>query len=80
MTAATTTAATIMMWLTFAAIATMIVAYALERWSIEVISIASVVGWLLLFWLVPMIIGEATPLTSDQARYTRLVTGEKQPD
>ena len=52
----------IMMWLTFAAIVAMIVAYALERWSIEVISVASLVGWLALFWAGPVILGVESPL------------------
>lgn len=56
----------IMMWLTFAGIVAMIVAFALERWSIELISIASLVGWLILFWLVPKLLGVQTPLTTTQ--------------
>ena len=39
------------MWLTFATIVAMVVAYALERWSIELVSIATLVVWLVLFWL-----------------------------
>jgi di/tricarboxylate transporter len=55
----------LLMWLTFAAIAIMIVAYALERQPIEVIAIASLVGWLGLFWLVPLLIGIKSPLGPD---------------
>ena len=47
-------AQTILMWLTFAMIIAMVVAYALERWSIEFVSLASMVGWLVLFWLIPL--------------------------
>jgi di/tricarboxylate transporter len=56
----------ILMWLTFAGIAVMIAAYALERWSIELVSIASLVGWLILFWLVPKLLGVTTPLPTSQ--------------
>ena len=42
---------TVLMWLTFAGIIGMIVAYALERWAIELISIASLVYWLIVFWM-----------------------------
>ena len=56
----------VLMWLTFAGIVAMIAAYALERWSIELISIASLVGWLILFWLVPKLFGVETPLTTTE--------------
>ncbi len=42
----------------------MIAAYALERWSIELISIASLVGWMIIFWLVPLIAGIESPLST----------------
>jgi len=54
-----------LMWLTFAAIAAMIVAYGVERWSVEVVSVASLVGWLVLFWLVPLVLGVRSPLGPD---------------
>ncbi|MCB1497295.1 MAG: SLC13 family permease [Bauldia sp.] len=53
------------MWLTFAMIIAMVVAYALERWSIELVSIASVVAWLVLFWAGPMLLGVDSPLGPD---------------
>lgn len=56
----------ILMWLTFAGIIGMIAAYALERWSIELISIASLVYWMILFWLMPKLFGIATPLTTTE--------------
>lgn len=56
------TAQDVMMWLTFAMIVAMVVAYALERWSIELVSIASLVAWLILFWAGPMVLGVDTPL------------------
>ena len=56
----------VLMWLTFAGIVAMIAAYALERWSIELVSIASLVGWLILFWLVPKLFGVETPLTTSE--------------
>ncbi len=55
----------ILMWLTFAMIVAMIVAYALERWSIELVSIASLVGWLIIFWAVPALLGTKSPLSTD---------------
>ncbi len=58
-------ASDLLMWLTFAAIAAMIVAYALERQPVEVIAVASLVGWLVLFWLVPMVFGIDSPLGPD---------------
>ncbi|MCB1488927.1 MAG: SLC13 family permease, partial [Bauldia sp.] len=58
-------ATTILMWLTFAMIIAMVVAYALERWSIELVSIASVVAWLILFWAGPMVLGVESPLKPD---------------
>ncbi len=59
-------AAEILTWLTFAGIVAMIVAYALERWSIEVVSLAALVGWLVLFWAVPMLTGTRSPLGPDE--------------
>ena len=56
---------TVLMWLTFAAIILMIAAYAMERWSIEVVSIASLVGWLVLFWLVPLLMQVDSPLAPE---------------
>ncbi|MEX0854079.1 MAG: SLC13 family permease [Bauldia sp.] len=56
----------VLMWLTFAAILIMIVAYALDRWSIEVVSIASLVGWLVLFWAVPELTGAESPLEAEE--------------
>ena len=56
----------LLMWLTFAAIVAMIAAYALERWSIEFVSLSSLVGWLILFWLVPLIFGFQSPLSTDE--------------
>ncbi|HET7716519.1 MAG TPA: SLC13 family permease [Bauldia sp.] len=56
----------VLMWLTFGGIVAMIAAYALERWSIELISIASLVGWLILFWLVPKLFGVETPLPTSE--------------
>ncbi len=53
------------MWLTFAMIVAMVVAYALERWTIELVSIASVVAWLVLFWAGPKLFGIASPLGPD---------------
>ena len=58
------TAQSVLMWLTFGGIAAMICAYALERWSIELISIATLVYWLVVFWLVPKLFGVATPLST----------------
>ena len=60
------TANTVLMWLTFAGIVGMIVAYALERWAIELISIASLVYWLIVFWLVPKLFATATPLSTTE--------------
>lgn len=57
---------TVLMWLTFAGIIGMIVAYALERWAIELISIASLVYWLIVFWLVPKLFGTETPLSTTE--------------
>ncbi len=42
------------MWATFAVIAATIVAYTLERWSIEAISLAAIVAYLLLFAALPV--------------------------
>ena len=56
----------ILTWLTYAAIVAMIVAYALERWSIEVVSLSALVGWLVLFWAVPMLMGVKSPLGPDE--------------
>ena len=42
------------MWITFAIILCTIVAFALERWSVEYISLTTVVALLLLFSIVPM--------------------------
>jgi di/tricarboxylate transporter len=56
------TAEAVLMWLTFGGIIAMICAYALERWSIELISIAMLVYWLIIFWLVPKLFGVPTPL------------------
>ena len=58
-------APTILTWLTFAAIVAMIVAYALERWAVEVVSLMALVGWLVLFWAVPMLTGTQSPLGPD---------------
>lgn len=55
----------ILTWLTYAAIVAMIVAYALERWAIEVVSMVALVGWLVLFWAVPGLTGRPAPLTPD---------------
>jgi di/tricarboxylate transporter len=55
----------ILMWLTFAAIAVMIVAYALEAYPIEIIAIGSVVVWLTIFWLIPLVTGTESPLGPD---------------
>jgi di/tricarboxylate transporter len=60
------TANTVLMWLTFGGIVGMIVAYALERWAIELISIASLVYWLIVFWLVPKLFGVETPLSTTE--------------
>lgn len=60
------TADVLLMWLTFGGIVAMIVAYALERWSIEVISIATLVYWLITFWLVPKLFGVPTPLSTGE--------------
>ena len=56
----------ILTWLTYAAIVTMIVAYALERWPIEVVSLVALVGWLVLFWAVPKLTGIESPLGPDE--------------
>lgn len=55
----------ILTWLTYAAIVAMIVAYALERWPIEIVSLVALVGWLVLFWAVPMLAGTKSPLGPD---------------
>ena len=55
----------ILMWLTFAGIVAMVTAYAFERWSVEFISLATLVGWLLLFWFVPWAMGFKSPLGTD---------------
>ena len=60
------TAQDVLMWLTFATIVAMVVAYALERWSIELVSIATVVAWLVIFWIGPMVLGIKTPLGPDE--------------
>ena len=60
------TADAILMWLTFGGIVAMIAAYALERWAIELISIASLVFWLIVFWLVPKLFGIETPLSTTE--------------
>jgi di/tricarboxylate transporter len=60
------TAQDVLMWLTFATIVAMVVAYALERWSIELVSIATVVAWLIIFWIGPMVLGIKTPLGPDE--------------
>lgn len=57
--------ATLHMWLTFAVIACTIVAYALERWSIEGVSLATIVSLLAIFTLVPQAPG-AIPLTAPE--------------
>lgn len=57
--------ATLHMWLTFAVIACTIVAYALERWSIEGVSLATIVSLLAIFTLVPQAPG-ANPLTAPE--------------
>jgi di/tricarboxylate transporter len=59
-------APTLLTWLTYAAIVAMIAAYALERWAIEVVSLVALVGWLVLFWAVPMLTGTPSPLGSDE--------------
>ncbi len=58
-------APTLLTWLTYAAIVVMIVAYALERWAIEIVSLVALVGWLVLFWAVPMLSGTQSPLGPD---------------
>ncbi len=58
-------APTLLTWLTYAAIVAMIVAYALERWAIEIVSLVALVGWLVLFWAVPMLAGTRSPLGPD---------------
>jgi di/tricarboxylate transporter len=55
----------VMMWLTFATIVAMVVAFALERWPIELVSIATLVAWLVLFWLGPMLLGITSPLGAE---------------
>ncbi len=55
----------LLMWLTFAAIVAMIAAYALERWSVEFVSLSSLVGWLILFWLLPLLLDFKSPLSTD---------------
>ena len=59
------TGLSVMMWLSFAMIVIMVVAFALERWSIEMVSIATLVAWMVLFWLGPMLLGIESPLTPD---------------
>ena len=56
----------ILTWLTYAAIVAMIVAYALDRWPIEVVSLTALVGWLVLFWAVPKLTGIKSPLGPDE--------------
>lgn len=56
----------ILMWLTFAGIVAMVAAYALERWPVEVVSMTAIVGWLLIFWLVPKLYGVKSPLGADE--------------
>ncbi len=60
------TANALLMWLTFAGIVGMIATYALERWPIELISIASLVYWLIIFWLVPKLFGVESPLPTSE--------------
>ena len=55
----------ILLCLTFAGIVAMVTAYAFERWSVEFISLATLVGWLLLFWFVPWAMGFKSPLGTD---------------
>ena len=61
----TAAAPTLLTWLTYAAIVAMIAAYALERWTIEIVSLVALVGWLVLFWAVPMLTGTESPLTPE---------------
>ena len=52
----------------------MITAYALERWAIEIVSLVALVGWLVLFWAVPMLTGmgaRSTPTICSPASPTR---------
>ncbi len=58
-------APTLLTWLSFAAIVAMIVAYALERWAIEIVSLVALVGWLVLFWAVPALTGSKAPLNPE---------------
>ncbi len=55
----------ILTWLTYAGILAMILAYALERWSIEVVSLSALVGWLVLFWAAPLLMGTKSPIGPD---------------
>ncbi len=57
---------TLLTWLTYAAIVAMIVAYALERWAIEIVSLVALVAWLVLFWAVPMLTGTQSPLGTEE--------------
>lgn len=59
-------ASDLMMWLTFAIIIATVVAYALERYPMEVVAIGSLVCWLGLFWLVPLVTGAESPLGPDE--------------
>lgn len=59
-------ASDLLMWLTFAIIVVMVVAYALERYPMEIVAIGSLVCWLALFWLVPLLTGTTSPLGPDE--------------
>jgi di/tricarboxylate transporter len=52
----------ILTWLTYAAIIVMMIAYVLERWAIELVSLVALVGWLVLFWAVPILTGVPSPV------------------
>jgi len=53
---------TILTYLTFGAIAIMVILYAWEKFSVELVSVAVLVGWLVLFWVVPALMGVESPL------------------
>ncbi len=53
------------MWVTFAIILGTITAFAVERWAIEIVSLAAVVAFVLLFAIVPMADGKAEIYPAD---------------
>jgi di/tricarboxylate transporter len=55
----------LLMWLTFATIVVTVVAYAWERYPLEVVAIGSLVWWLAIFWLVPALTATRSPLGPD---------------